>query len=232
VFSTSRHALVHSEHPLVRAGIRAFRAARRFTLPAPRLIVRPIVVVFLGARTTYYALLRVLVCEPFFKSYCTSYGRGVRTGVFLHWIQGQGRIELGDDVIVDGKCSFTFAARYTAHPTLRIGSHTGIGHGCSFTVGDAITIGDHCRIGNAVLMFDSSGHSSDPALRLADAPAAADSVRPITIERNVWIGDGAVIFPGVTVGENSVISARAVVVTSVPPNSVMLGNPARRMAST
>lgn len=211
--------------------VRAYRGTRRFTLPAPRLIVRPIVAVFLALRATYYVLVRVLLCEPFFKSYCTSYGRGVRTGVFLHWIQGHGRLEVGDDVIVDGKCSILFAARYTAQPTLRIGSHTGIGHGCSFTVGNAITIGDHCRIGTFVTMFDASGHSSDPALRLADAPAAAASVRPIVIERNVWIGTGAVIFPGVTVGENSVISAGAVVVTSVPPNSLMLGNPARRMAA-
>ncbi|GJG89693.1 hypothetical protein tb265_48740 [Gemmatimonadetes bacterium T265] len=231
MFTLSRHELVHSEHPLARRLVRAYRAMRRFTLPAPRLFVRPVVAVFLALRATYFVLVRVLLCEPFFKSYCASYGRGVRTGVFLHWIQGHGRIEVGDDVIVDGKCSILFAARYTAEPTLRIGSHTGIGHGCSFTVGSAITIADHCRIGTFVSMFDASGHPSDPALRLADAPAAAASVRPIVIERNVWIGTGAVIFPGVTVGENSVISAGAVVVASVPPNSLMLGNPARRMAA-
>ena len=211
--------------------VRAYRGVRRFTLPAPRLLVRPVVAVFLALRAAYYVVIRVLVCEPFFKSYCASYGRGVRTGVYLHWIQGRGRLEVGDDVIVDGKCSIQFAARYTAEPTFRVGSHTGIGHGCSFTIGDSISIGDHCRLGLFVSMFDASGHPSDPAARLADEPAPAASVRPIVIERNVWIGNGAVIFPGVTIGENSVISAGAVVVTSVPPNSVMLGNPARRMAA-
>lgn len=227
----SRYDLVRSDRPLVQATIRAYRRTRRFTLPAPRVLVRPIVAVFLAARAAYYWLVRVLVCEPFFKSYCTSYGRGVRTGVYLHWIQGKGRLEVGDDVVVDGKCSILFAARYTPHPTLRVGSHTGIGHGCTFVVGEAITIGEHCRVGVNVSMFDASGHPSDPAARLAGEPAAAASVRPIVIERNVWIGAGAVIFPGVTVGENSVISAGAVVVASVPPNSLMLGNPARRMAA-
>jgi acetyltransferase-like isoleucine patch superfamily enzyme len=56
-------------------------------------------------------------------------------------------------------------------------------------------------------------------------------VRPITLGDNVWVGRNAMIFPGVTVGEGSVVSAGAVVTSDVPPNTVVAGNPARRIAS-
>ena len=51
--------------------------------------------------------------------------------------------------------------------------------------------------------------------------------KPITIEDNVWITMNAVILPGVTIGRNSVIGAGAIVTKSVPPNSLVAGNPAR-----
>ena len=51
--------------------------------------------------------------------------------------------------------------------------------------------------------------------------------RPIRLCGNVWIGAGAIVLPGVTVGENAIVGAGAVVTRDVPPNAVMGGNPAR-----
>jgi maltose O-acetyltransferase len=56
-------------------------------------------------------------------------------------------------------------------------------------------------------------------------------VRPISIGDNVWIGSSSIIFPGVTIGDNSVVAMGAVVMNSVPPNVVVAGNPARQIAS-
>jgi len=50
---------------------------------------------------------------------------------------------------------------------------------------------------------------------------------PIRVERNVWIGFDACILPGVTIGEGSVVGAKSVVTESVPPFTVVAGNPAR-----
>jgi acetyltransferase-like isoleucine patch superfamily enzyme len=191
----------------------------------------PILWAFLVVRSIHYFGLRVLVCEPLFKAYCRSYGRGVRTGVYLHWVQGKGDLILGNDVLVDGKSSFTFAARFVPRPTLRIGDGSAIGHNCRFTVGKQITIGRHCHVSSDVWMFDSSGHPADPEARLAGLPPSAEEVQPIVIEDNVWIGSRSIIFPGVTIGHGSLVAAGSVVTGDVPPNTLVAGNPARKVRS-
>jgi acetyltransferase-like isoleucine patch superfamily enzyme len=182
-------------------------------------------------RSAYYFIARIFFCEPFFKSYCTGYGKNLHTGVFFHWVMGRGEIIIGDNVTVDGKCSFAFAARYSSRPTLIVGDNTGIGHNSSFTVGERITIGQNCRLAIGVTIFDAPGHPLDPALRLAGNPAAAEDVRPVVIEDNVWIGQGVIVMPGVTIGQGSVVAAGSVVMTSVPPNVLVAGNPARQVRS-
>lgn len=210
---------------------RSYRFVSNFTLPTPRVIVRPLLWTFVLARQAYYFVYRVFVCEPLFKASCRNVGRGVRTGAFVQFIQGAGFIDIGDDVAIHGKASFMFASRYSDEPTLTIGSHSHIGHNCSFTVGRSITIGEYCQMAPDVVIFDASGHPSDPAARERGEPAPLATVKPVVIERNVWLGRGAMVFPGVTIGENSVVAANAVVMASVPANSLVMGNPARRMGA-
>ena len=211
---------------------RFLRRCRRMVLncglpPIPRALSVPLLSLFLLLRSIYYFVARVFFCEPFFKAYCTKYGRGVHTGVFLHWIQGRGELIVGDNVRIDGKCTFTFAARFSEHPTLIIGDNTGISHGCTFTIGKKVVIGRHCRIAGNVWIFDSPGHPAGPAARMAGLPTAEDEVKPVVIEDNVWIGRGAIIMPGVTIGQNSIVAAAAVVMSDVPANTMVAGNPAR-----
>ena len=223
--------VIRSEHPACVFLRRAYRALRAFSLPSPRWLVRPMLWGYLSIRTCYWVLKRVLICEPLFKAYCTRYGRGLQTGVYVHWVQGSGEIILGDHVLVDGKCSFAFAYRYSDRPRLEIGDHTIISHGCSFTVGKQIRIGRNCMIAMDTWLADSSGHSTDPAARLAGLPAPDEKVRPITIGDNVWIGTRCVILPGSSIGEGSVISSMSVVRGEIPPYTVAAGNPARPVAT-
>jgi acetyltransferase-like isoleucine patch superfamily enzyme len=227
-----RRRLATSDHWFAKGARQAKRAWRRFSIPAPRVIFRPILLAFLLTRSMYYFFLRVFICEPLFKAYCEKYGSNVHTGTYLHWIQGGGAIILGDNVTFDGKCVITFGARFAERPTLRVGNKTGISHNCIFTIGKAITIGSHCRIASGVQMFDSSGHPTDAHARSrGDAPRAQD-VHPITIGDHVWIGRNAIIGPGVTVGEGAVIAAGAVVMTDVPPFTIVGGNPAGKIGSS
>jgi acetyltransferase-like isoleucine patch superfamily enzyme len=77
--------------------------------------------------------------------------------------------------------------------------------------------------------MDSNGHDADPVTRWASKPPNPEDVRPVIIRDGVWIGKHCIIFPGVKIGEGSVISAGSVVRTHVPPYSVVAGNPARVM---
>jgi acetyltransferase-like isoleucine patch superfamily enzyme len=228
--STLYRRLALSQNPVART-LRATRSfVRAFSIPTPKWFFRPLFAAYLAIRAVYYFLKRVFICEPFFKSHCMRYGRNVHTGVFNHWIMGHGQLIVGDDVIVDGKCSFVFAVRYTENPTLRIGSHVGIGHNSTFTIGREITIGDHVMIGGDVEMFDTPGHPSDPDLRRTGAPARSEDVRAIHVEDDAWIGSGSIIFPGVTVGKGSIVARGAMVMNSIPPYVIVAGSPARQIA--
>lgn len=104
-----------------------------------------------------------------------------------------------------------------------------------------ITIGSYCMFAWNVCLLDSRRMAQDPALRrqfLEQAianefnwPERTVDAQPIVIADNVWVGFDSVVLPGVTIGEGSVIGARSVVYTDIPPYSVAVGNPARVVRS-
>jgi acetyltransferase-like isoleucine patch superfamily enzyme len=210
---------------------RVYRGVQQFSLPAPRVVVVPMLWAFISGRAIFHFFKRTLICEPLFKAYCTQYGKKLTTGVFIHYIQGRGELIVGDEVTIVGKIGINFAARFCPRPKLTIGSHTKISNRCSFTVGKSISVGSHCLFASDVWVFDSSGHPADPTERMAGLPPRADTVLPVVIGNNVWIGRRSLIHPGVTIGDNSIVAAGSVVTGDVPPNTVVAGNPARRFAS-
>jgi maltose O-acetyltransferase len=109
---------------------------------------------------------------------------------------------------------------YGAH--IRIGARTFANFGLMALDVAPITIGDDVQIGPNVQLLTPT-HPVDAQLRRAKW----ESARPITIASNVWLGGGAVVLPGVQIGENSVVGAGAVVTRDVPANVVVVGNPAR-----
>ena len=224
-----RWKLATSQGLLPRVLRRGYRAVRSFSMPAPRVLIRPLLWLFLAARECYQFGVRVFVCEPLFKAYCKKYGRRLRTDCHVHFVQGAGDIVLGDDVIFDGRITITFAARFADHPLLEVGNNTAVGHNCEFRIGKRISIGDNCNLSGGTILMDSNGHPGDPQLRWAGRAPDAEDVRPIVIGNGVWIGLRCIIFPGVKIGEGSIVSAGSIVRNHVPPYSVDAGNPAKVM---
>jgi acetyltransferase-like isoleucine patch superfamily enzyme len=104
---------------------------------------------------------------------------------------------------------------------IRVGQRVFINQNCTVYDFAPVSIGDDVMIGPNVSIL-SAGHPVAPSQRRAYLVG-----KPIVIERNVWIAAGATIIGGVTVGENSVVAAGAVVTKDVPPNTLVGGNPAR-----
>ena len=103
---------------------------------------------------------------------------------------------------------------------ISLGKNVFINHACSFLDIGGITIEDDVQIGPRV-NFTSENHPLDPDDRKTLL------LSPVLVKRNVWIGAGATILPGVTIGENSIVAAGAVVSRDVPPNTVVAGIPAK-----
>ncbi len=85
-----------------------------------------------------------------------------------------------------------------------------------------VTFGHHCFIGPNVSIYTAC-HPLDHATR----DTGAEWAEPVRIGNSVWIGGGATILPGVTIGNNCIIGAGTVVTRDVPDNTAVAGNPAR-----
>jgi acetyltransferase-like isoleucine patch superfamily enzyme len=103
---------------------------------------------------------------------------------------------------------------------IRIGKNVFINHACTFLDMGGITIEDDVLIGPKVNLI-TENHPLDRNDRKSLI------CKPIVIKRNAWIGAAATILPGVTIGENSVVAAGAVVTADVPANTIVGGIPAK-----
>ena len=105
---------------------------------------------------------------------------------------------------------------------IRIGRGVFINACCCFQDQGGIVVGDGTLIGHRVTVA-TINHGLRPDER------HIHNIAPVNIGRNVWIGAGAVLLPGVTVGDNAIIAAGAVVSRDVPPSSIVGGVPAAVM---
>lgn len=103
---------------------------------------------------------------------------------------------------------------------IHVGKDVFINACCHFQDHGGVTIGDGCQIGHNVV-FATLNHGLAPEDRKSTYPA------PIVLGQNVWVGSNATVLQGVTIGNNSVVAAGAVVTSDVPDNVVVAGIPAK-----
>jgi maltose O-acetyltransferase len=137
--------------------------------------------------------------------------RALLTELFAHF---------GDETVVKPtfRCDYGF--------NIRIGRRTFINYDCTFLDCNLITIGDEVQIAPGVHIYTCT-HPLDAPQRRAYLELAL----PVTVGDGVWLGGGAIICPGVTIGENTVIGAGSVVTRDLPPNVLAAGNPCRVIRS-
>ena len=151
-------------------------------------------------------------------------GRRIRVGNRPIFWRGRptivvyGSLTVGDDWKVFGS---PYPARITVGPGAEIttGDNFGINYGVEIYAAERITMGDNTMIGDLATIYDTDFHRIDEG--------SEPRVAPVTIGDNVWLGRAAMVLPGVTIGDHSIVAAGAVVTKDVPARSVVAGNPAR-----
>jgi maltose O-acetyltransferase len=106
--------------------------------------------------------------------------------------------------------------------SITIGARTFVNYGCVMLDVAPIRIGAACQLATGVQLLTAT-HPVDPKARRLGWEYA----EPITMGDNVWLGGGVVVCPGVTIGEDTVVGAGAVVTRDLPAGVVAVGNPAR-----
>lgn len=107
---------------------------------------------------------------------------------------------------------------------IHIADSVGINRGCFINAGGGVTLDDWVLIGPGVTIYSQTHDlDGDPSTPLA---LKGDVRKPVHLARGAWLGANVTVLPGVTIGENAVVAAGAVVTRDVPPNSVVGGVPA------
>lgn len=173
-------------------------------------------------------------------------------------LKGHSKVRVGKHCLVerpkrhDGYISITDGSMHVGNNTslrgiisispnakMNVGSNTFINHGSEIRCGESISIGDFVYVSYFSDIFDTNTHPLSASQRRAEQKEefpnstftdyAAVETRPVEIGDDVWIGKHATILKGSNIGARSIIGTRAVVAMSCPPDSLLVGNPARRI---
>ena len=174
-----------------------------------------------------YQLLLALSRGWAWRLRCNGLSRRIKIGKGFKVVgkfrpHGPGRLCMGDNVFSHGGAHPVTPFTHTLQAEIRIGSNVFL-NGTRFGCSELIEVGDDCILADCRI-FDTDMHSIWPNRRSDEAQVAT---APVRLHRNVWVGAAAIILKGVTIGENSVVGAGAVVSQDVPSNVVVAGNPAR-----
>jgi acetyltransferase-like isoleucine patch superfamily enzyme len=137
------------------------------------------------------------------------------------------KFEIGRDAVVElGRWSWIgHGCKIRAHEgEVRIGAKSVLGQECTISAYQHVSIGRECVIADRVMLIDF-----DHGVVEVERPIRLQGIykRDVRVGNNVWIGYGACILRGVTVGDNAIIGTNSVVTRDVPANAVVGGVPAR-----
>ena len=133
-----------------------------------------------------------------------------------------GQVAFGEQCVLDNDLTIECWGK------LQVGNRVIFGHHCTLAARESILIGDDCMLAEMVSIRDHDHAFGDPALPYREQGFVS---APVKIGRNVWLGGKVTVCKGVSIGDNSVVGANAVVTKDIPANCVAVGIPARVIRS-
>lgn len=137
-------------------------------------------------------------------------------------------LTMGDNCRIGNDCRLSFYHEFYGKkhlPKLIIGDNAYLGDHLTILCADRVEIEENVLMASYITIT-SENHSTDPETEIPYSKQQLET-KPVRICKGVWIGEKAIILPGVEIGEKAVVAAGAVVTKSVPPYTVVAGNPAR-----
>jgi len=155
-------------------------------------------------------------------------------------------VELGEGVWLYSSFAFLHCRSRRSH-AVRVGKSSGIYNGSFFELGPdgEVCIGDYCTLVGAIIATNgrvrigdycflahevviADGHYAGPVLSTRnDDSDHREPMESVSLGHNVWVGAGALLLNGATIGEGAIVGAAAVVDFKVPPYGIVVGNPGR-----
>lgn len=145
-------------------------------------------------------------------------------------------INKGGKIVIGDFCDIHASIIVSKDGEIHIGNYSTIRYNSKVFSCEKVIIGNHCIISNNVTICDNNNHPTDPLMRMKMCESGFYSElwdwkysdhKPVVIKDNVWIGEGATILKGVTIGEGSIVACKSVVTKDVPPYHIVAGNPAK-----
>jgi acetyltransferase-like isoleucine patch superfamily enzyme len=225
----SLHSIVeqarHGKGPLKHARTmrRFFRGVR---LPVSRPLIGAIHSIAVAVRMVWRGFTKFFIREPYVRYRCESVGKRLVIQRAVPQIFGRGRIVLGDDVLIGNQNTWDLAYSVAGIPELIVGNRVSLNYRCMLSIATRVVIGDDTMIAGGVCIFDNISHPISPARRREHGKINSNETTPVVIGKNCWIGVNSIVLRGVTIGDNSIVAAGSIVTKSVPPNTIVAGNPA------
>ena len=130
-------------------------------------------------------------------------------------------IRIGDSVHLISNSEDKIRFTVLGEGSIELGDYVLICPSVRISSAASIKIGNNCMVASHSYLTDADWHG------IYDRTQPIGNASPIVLEDNVWIGDSVLVCKGVTIGENSIIGAGAVVASNIPANSIAVGNPAK-----
>jgi acetyltransferase-like isoleucine patch superfamily enzyme len=143
-------------------------------------------------------------------------------------LEHEGSVQIGHLAELHERVAVSAIGRKGAPARLTIGTLTSIWYGTVVSARSEISIGAHCAISWNCTILDEDMHE---IIELPSSDRPPRGPCAVRIEDHVWIGAGAIVLKGVTIGQNAIVAAGAVVTRDVPPATLVAGSPARVVRS-
>jgi len=174
--------------------------------------------------------LRLFYWTPLFRTQLSGSHRRLHlAGHGLPLVTGPVRVKVGDDCRFSTAVTISGRASSRPHPRLEIGSNVGIGWQTTICVGSRVVFEDNVRIAGRAFLAGYPGHPLDSEARAAGLPDEESQIGDIVLRKDVWLGTGCIVSPGVEIGEGTIVAAGSVVTKDLPPYVLAAGTPAKAL---